>query len=285
MPKYTAHSRYEAQQMIRDGPTTKDQVEKALQSSRGVGGYGGYGGGSPAPGPDPGPTPPAPGPGPWPGNDTDDKDCCEECGCTCCSCCKNCCVEVAKNCCETVAQKCCEKYGTLMACLCCLATVAMVLGLVFGLLPSDGTCTDGSKNGDETGVDCGGSCEAQCADGSDCEVAADCLSGFCSLDKRPGIIARLRDSTKCQPGLATSVPSVVSNIYTIKMPSPTTLSGQRKLGAVQQSLSFPPAHNLADSTAVAYSGGGARATAVAVGGLRALAIDSDLNKLVRQPLR
>ena len=40
------------------------------------------------------------------------------------------------------------------------------------------TCSDCAKNGDETDVDCGGSCKA-CQDGQACVVAADCLSGVC----------------------------------------------------------------------------------------------------------
>jgi hypothetical protein len=42
------------------------------------------------------------------------------------------------------------------------------------------TCSDGIKNQDETGVDCGGaSCEG-CADGEGCRVASDCQSSLCS---------------------------------------------------------------------------------------------------------
>jgi Cellulose binding domain len=40
------------------------------------------------------------------------------------------------------------------------------------------TCTDLVKNGDETAVDCGGSC-APCAKGPDCTVGKDCASGVC----------------------------------------------------------------------------------------------------------
>lgn len=41
-------------------------------------------------------------------------------------------------------------------------------------------CTDGQKNGSETGVDCGGSCPARCAEGAGCAVGADCVSGSCT---------------------------------------------------------------------------------------------------------
>lgn len=40
-------------------------------------------------------------------------------------------------------------------------------------------CDDGEKNGDETGVDCGGSC-ATCENGSACDDAGDCTSGICA---------------------------------------------------------------------------------------------------------
>jgi hypothetical protein len=39
-------------------------------------------------------------------------------------------------------------------------------------------CGDGAVSGDETGLDCGGSC-APCASGEPCEVASDCEAGVC----------------------------------------------------------------------------------------------------------
>lgn len=41
------------------------------------------------------------------------------------------------------------------------------------------SCTDGTQNGDETDVDCGGSC-SPCADGQGCSVPSDCTSPFCN---------------------------------------------------------------------------------------------------------
>jgi hypothetical protein len=43
------------------------------------------------------------------------------------------------------------------------------------------SCGDGVLNGDETDVDCGGSCPP-CATGSDCATAGDCTSGFCATE-------------------------------------------------------------------------------------------------------
>ncbi len=43
-----------------------------------------------------------------------------------------------------------------------------------GPLPLVPGCDDGAKNGDETGVDCGGSCSRTCLAGSGCNTDADC---------------------------------------------------------------------------------------------------------------
>lgn len=45
--------------------------------------------------------------------------------------------------------------------------------------PPGPTCTDGVKNGDESDVDCGGTCP-RCATSKICRRDGDCLSGFCS---------------------------------------------------------------------------------------------------------
>jgi len=45
------------------------------------------------------------------------------------------------------------------------------------------TPADGTKNGDETDVDCGGTASPACADGKDCKIAPDCTSGVCTGDK------------------------------------------------------------------------------------------------------
>jgi len=43
------------------------------------------------------------------------------------------------------------------------------------------SCTDGQKNGDETSTDCGGSCGG-CPVGQACNIAGDCLSGYCNAN-------------------------------------------------------------------------------------------------------
>src|SRR6185295_1775645 len=48
------------------------------------------------------------------------------------------------------------------------------------------TCSDSQQNGDETDLDCGGSCSgkgAGCATGKSCLVAGDCQSGVCDAGK------------------------------------------------------------------------------------------------------
>jgi hypothetical protein len=49
------------------------------------------------------------------------------------------------------------------------------------------SCGDGLKDGDESAVDCGGSCPAKCAIGSACNAASDCASG--SACAKEGCIA------------------------------------------------------------------------------------------------
>lgn len=44
------------------------------------------------------------------------------------------------------------------------------------------TCFDGKKNGNETGIDCGGPCK-RCGVGQQCKVANDCGSGTCTAGK------------------------------------------------------------------------------------------------------
>ena len=74
--------------------------------------------------------------------------------------------------------------GTPLICGCTKKTCAQV-GATCGLV-ADGcfgtqNCNDSTENGNETDVDCGGggACANKCAAGKECDVASDCLSGFC----------------------------------------------------------------------------------------------------------
>jgi hypothetical protein len=44
------------------------------------------------------------------------------------------------------------------------------------------TCTDATKNQDETDIDCGGSCGLKCAAGKSCKANSDCVSGICTAN-------------------------------------------------------------------------------------------------------
>jgi hypothetical protein len=44
------------------------------------------------------------------------------------------------------------------------------------------SCTDGSLNGDEADVDCGGTCPLKCASGLGCFEDIDCVSGVCDIN-------------------------------------------------------------------------------------------------------
>jgi hypothetical protein len=46
------------------------------------------------------------------------------------------------------------------------------------------TCNDGMKNGNETDVDCGGSClpSKQCGNALMCNNGPDCISGVCTTN-------------------------------------------------------------------------------------------------------
>ena len=46
--------------------------------------------------------------------------------------------------------------------------------------PPPATCGDGTKNGGEADVDCGGPCDTKCADGAGCASAVDCGGGACA---------------------------------------------------------------------------------------------------------
>ena len=60
------------------------------------------------------------------------------------------------------------------------------------------SCTDGVKNGAETGVDCGGGCPA-CAEGESCVGSADCSSSLLCLER---VCARCREDSHCEAGFA-----------------------------------------------------------------------------------
>lgn len=60
--------------------------------------------------------------------------------------------------------------------ICALAACGKVVDTLPDAAP---TCMDGIKNGTETDVDCGGSCNG-CADTKACGAGADCMNGICT---------------------------------------------------------------------------------------------------------
>lgn len=65
-----------------------------------------------------------------------------------------------------------------------------------GKNPVNAACDDGRRNGDETDIDCGGSCPARCEERKKCAEDRDCESGACDPNSRQCIQASCRDSKK-----------------------------------------------------------------------------------------
>ncbi len=80
------------------------------------------------------------------------------------------------------------------------AQIAQVNAYLGDKYPS---CTDRIRNGDESDVDCGGSCATRCADNKACTVATDCATGQCDSETStcgaPGV--RIYDFTGAEESL------------------------------------------------------------------------------------
>ena len=57
-------------------------------------------------------------------------------------------------------------------------------------------CEDGTQNGTETDVDCGGASCPKCATGLDCAANNDCSSGFCNLTTNKCVATQCEDGAK-----------------------------------------------------------------------------------------
>ena len=62
--------------------------------------------------------------------------------------------------------------------------------------PAPLTCSDGIKDGDETSLDCGGSCPQKCSFNQDCGKDGDCQSGSCDPATKKCRLAPCSDGTK-----------------------------------------------------------------------------------------
>jgi len=58
----------------------------------------------------------------------------------------------------------------------------MLTPMVSLLLGKSINCSDSVFNGDETDIDCGGSCPVKCGAGNGCIGSTDCISGVCTSD-------------------------------------------------------------------------------------------------------
>jgi len=102
------------------------------------------------------------------------------------------------------------------------------------------TCNDGTKNGTETDIDCGGACQ-HCATGDACNVNTDCKSGLCTNKIcKPSCTDELKNQTetdvdcggtcpKCADGLtcATAVDCQSGVCTATKCAAPTCMDGKK----------------------------------------------------------
>ncbi len=58
------------------------------------------------------------------------------------------------------------------------------------------SCGDGVQDGDETGLDCGGSCTTKCPLGPGCNVNADCVSGICNATTHLCVASQCQDGVR-----------------------------------------------------------------------------------------
>lgn len=81
------------------------------------------------------------------------------------------------------------------------------------------TCTDGIRNGNETGVDCGGSCPP-CATGQTCTSRADCASALCA-----GGVCETCDLVSNPCGMNGAVPCVCTSLVLGSAPQCRQVTG------------------------------------------------------------
>ncbi len=98
----------------------------------------------------------------------------------------------ATTCCSDAS---CGNGGTCVAGVCnCPAGFLPCKG---ACIAEDACCVDGARNGDETGVDCGGGSCPRCTNGQVCETRDDCASAYCPFNA-PRICAECStDNNSC----------------------------------------------------------------------------------------
>ncbi len=80
------------------------------------------------------------------------------------------------------------------------------------------TCDDALLSGDESDLDCGGSCLTKCGDGQNCNVPADCGSGACLMNK-------CAPPQTCKDLLAGD-PTLDDGVYNLDLDGPGPIAAQ-----------------------------------------------------------
>lgn len=94
------------------------------------------------------------------------------------------------------------------------------------------TCTDGAKNGNETGTDCGGACPG-CGIGSPCNLNADCGSGVCMANVC--VATGVLSTSPADGATAALETSPIAITFSGSM-SPASLTAQTTVGACSGSI-------------------------------------------------
>lgn len=103
------------------------------------------------------------------------------------------------------------------------------------------SCNDGVKNGDETDLDCGGSCLANCVNGNTCLSNLDCISNYCPAGVCEDValcINSIKDGDETDIDCGGSCPTKCNNGQTCSVGGDCT-SGNCVTG-VCQAASVPP---------------------------------------------
>ncbi len=112
------------------------------------------------------------------------------------------------------------------ACVECVTGPDCASGVCQGNVCIGATCMDLAHNGDETDVDCGGSCPP-CGLGDGCGVADDCVTGNCATTCQPVVVV---GTSPANGSNAASVTGAVSVIFSGAMDA-ATLTGKTTLDA------------------------------------------------------
>ena len=137
----------------------------------------------------------------------------------------------------TAAGAACNQGGVVCSgaglCVECVVGADCPSGVCFANACQLASCGDGTLNGTETDVDCGGGACPPCAPGDTCVGTVDCQSGVCTgnLCQPPAVVA----TTPADGATGAAVSSTVSVTFSTGM-SPATLTAQTSVGACTGSI-------------------------------------------------